>query len=323
MFKRIMSVFLSTVVIVGAFCACVDNNTGVTDRNENEIFYSFKDSVGNTVTLNKKPQKVAVLFSSLADLWICAGGDVMVTVGESIERGFCDEKVILVDDSAGKTINSELLLASGADFIIGSSDIDAQKDACLLARQAGIPSACIQVESFEDYLHWLRIFTDITQDGEKYIINGTEKKERIDKLLSLVKEQEQKEILFVRAGSKYSSTKAKNSEDNFAAAMLSEMGCINIADDVPVLLDGLSVEYIIDKNPQHIFLVTMGKEDSAKEYINNLFLQVEWQQLDAIKNSDYTFLPKDLFHFKPNSRWDEAYEYMIKILYPEIDTDAI
>ena len=29
-------------------------------------------------------------------------------------------------------------------------------------------------------------------------------------------------------------------------------------------------------------------------------------------------LPKDLFHYKPNNRWGESYQYLGEILYPEL-----
>ena len=44
-----------------------------------------------------------MLFSSFADVWETAGGRVDITVGESVERGFAPEDVLLVDDGAGKT----------------------------------------------------------------------------------------------------------------------------------------------------------------------------------------------------------------------------
>ena len=319
MFKKVLSLFLSAVILAGAFCAC-----SPTQKNESgKAYYTFNDSEGNTVTLDSKPQNVAVLLSSLADLWQIAGGEVSITVGESVQRGICSDSITLVDDSAGKTINSESLIAAQPDFVIGSADIDAQKEACELARQAGITSAVIKVESFEDYLGILKIFTDITGDSDSYKTNGTDRQERINKLVTAIKDRQSPNILFIRAGSKYSSTKAKNTKDNFACQMLNELGCINIADSVPVLLDGLSVEYILQENPKYIFITTMGKESAAKEYIEELFKTPEWQKLDAVRNEKYTFLPKDLFHFKPNDDWDKAYEYLINILYPEIDTNGI
>ena len=38
--------------------------------------------------------------------------------------------------------------------------------------------------------------------------------------------------------------------------------------------------------------------------------------LTAIREKRYTILPKELFHFKPNARWDEAYRYLYDLLYP-------
>ena len=42
-------------------------------------YYTFTDDTGYAVVLEQKPQKVAVLFSSYAEIWQLAGGDVAVT----------------------------------------------------------------------------------------------------------------------------------------------------------------------------------------------------------------------------------------------------
>ena len=97
--------------------------------------------------------------------------------------------------------------------------------------------------------------------------------------------------------------------------MLSELGAYNIADDAPVLLDGLSIEHILEQNPDYIFIATMGDESAARAYMDSVLAQRAWQQLDAVKEGRYTYLPKDLFQFKPNSRWDEAYQYLKDVLY--------
>lgn len=39
---------------------------------------------------------------------------------------------------------------------------------------------------------------------------------------------------------------------------------------------------------------------------------LQWQQ------GHCSYLPKELFQFKPNARWDEAYRYLAQLLYPEI-----
>lgn len=286
--------------------------------------YTFTDSTGSAVTLGSRPETVAVLFSSYAQIWTLAGGTVAVTVGESVERGFAAGETTLVDGGAGKTIDLELLLAAQPDLVIGSADIAAQVEACQAMAQAGIPAALFRVDTFDEYLSMLKICTDITADAEAYETHGTAVAEAIDTILQAVRAQdaEPKNILFIRAGSQYSATKAKRAPDHFVCIMLDELGAYNIADDAEVLLDSLSLEEILLQDPDYIFLTTMGSEDAAVSYIQDLFSQEGWRDLSAVKNGNYTFLRKDLFHFKPNARWAEAYGVLAEILYPELELHA-
>ena len=284
-------------------------------------YYTFTDSTGATVTLPEKPRRVAVLFSSYAEIWTLAGGTVSVTVGESIERGFVPEGTPLVDAGAGKTVDLELLLAYEPDFVIGSADIGTHKDACRAMQQAGIPAALFRVDTFAEYLNMLRICTDITENAQAYQLYGTTVAAKIDRIKEAVANAtaDRKQILFIRAGSRYSATKAKRAPDNFVCIMLKELGAYNIADNAPVLLDGLSLEEILSEDPDYIFLTTMGQEEAAVSYMESLFLQDGWRQLSAVQHNNYTFLQKDLFHFKPNARWAEAYQVLAELLYPEIN----
>lgn len=300
-----LSIFLSS---------CSDKD--IYDNKSESIYYSFTDYSGNTVTLDKAPEKTAVLFSSFAEVWELAGGNVSITVGESIERGFAGSDAIIVDAGAGKTINAELLVASEPDFVICSADIEAQVKAAELLKDAGIPTAVFKVESFNDYLSMLKICTDITGCSELFEKNGTDVERNIKSILESVKNNKfEKNILFIRAGSSDSSTKAKKADDHFAAAMLEELGAYNIADNAPILLDGLSIEEILCEDPDFIFISTMGNEQAAIEHMDSILQTPAWKSLSAIKNGKYAYLPKELFQFKPNARWDEAYEYLIGLLY--------
>jgi len=278
-------------------------------------YITFADDAGVTVSLPQKPQRVAVLFSSFADIWKSAGGTVAITVGESVERGFAASDAILVDGGAGKTINTELLIAEAPDLVICSADIEAQAETARLLVDNGIPAACFRVESFEDYLRVLKICTDVTQRPDLYEKNGVRVKERIDSLLDAVKEKKETErFLFVRASA--TSVKAKSSQDHFASAMLSELGAVNLADKLPILIDGLSGEIILQENPTHVFVSVMGNEESAKARLDS---DTVLSSLDAVKEGRCHILPKDLFQYKPNSRWDEAYLYLIKLLYEDFE----
>lgn len=279
-------------------------------------YYTFTDDSGRSVSLSAAPKKVAVLFSSFAEVWTLAGGRVDITVGESVERGFAAKDAVLVDEGAGKTINTEALVAQQPDFVICSMDIAAQRKAADFLSSHGIATALFRVESFVDYLRMLKVCTDITGDTEAYRQNGDMVKQRVDALLSGCDgAPKYKKILFIRSGSSASSAKAKGKADHFAAAMLQEIGTENIADAAPVLLDGLSEEEILRADPDVIFITTMGKEDAAKSYMQSVLSSSVWQSLSAVKEGRVYFLPRELFQYKPNNRWDKAYEVLIQNVY--------
>ena len=308
--KKLLCLILTLLLLTG----CAPKEQIV----EGDPALSFTDSTGYFVTAPNEPKTVAVLLSSYAEVWTLAGGTVSVTVGETVDRGIVSQGVTLVDGGAGKTIDQELLLAAKPDFVIGSADIPAQVEACKAAREAGISAALFRMDDFQDYLRMLDIFTMITGDDSAYDTHGHQVQQRIEEVKSQTASQttDPKKILFIRAGSQYASTKAKRAPDNFVCTMLEELGAQNIADAAPILLDGLSLEEIITQDPDHIFLTTMGDEAAAKSYIQDLFAQEGWRDLTAVREGDYTFLSKDLFHYKPNARWAEAYETLASILYP-------
>ena len=279
---------------------------------------TFTDDTGVEVTVPEKPDTVAVLTSSLADLWLTAGGTVEITVGETVERGFASESVILVDDGAGKTVDLERLIAAKPDLVLYAADLAGQAECAEALCGAGIPAAGFSVESFDDYLKLLKIATDILGNPEAYEAYGIEVEKRVNDLIDRAKSQEnQPEILFVRAGSTAKVTKAKTAENHFACAMLKHLGTVNIAEKAPILLDGLSTEEILLSDPDFIFYTTMGDEAAGTAYMESLVSDPVWRNLTAVKEGRVYLLPKDLFQYKPNSRWDEAYGYLLEILYGE------
>lgn len=308
--KRATSALLALALAMVFPTGCSDsNNSG------GNAFFTFEDDVQSTVILRESPQRVAVLFSSLAQMWQLAGGEVSVTVGESVERGFADDGTPLVDSGAGKAINNELLVASAPDLVIGSADIAAHVQTAELMREVGIPVALFRIDDFDDYSHAMEILCGITQRQDLYTANVSAPATQIESIKGSVPSGEQKRILFIRCGSSYNATKAKTAKDNFVCAMLDRLGTYNIANNAPILLDGLSIEEILVQDPEYIFFSTMGNEEKAKEYMNGLLQTEVWQSLNAVKNGCYTYLPKELFQYKPNHRWAEAYQYLFDQLY--------
>ncbi len=308
MMRRFLSVLLLLCALLPLAACTPASETG-------DAYLTFTDSTGAEISLSKTPVRVAVLFSSFAELWQLAGGEVAVTVGESIERGFCPEGTPLVDAGAGKTVDAEALIAQKPELVIGSADIAAHVRLASSLKESGIPVALFRVEDFEDYLAVLSTMTDITKNADAYQKNGEEVRLRVEALLQAPRPETAPRILLIRSGSSSSSTKAKTSTDHFAAGMLSKLGCINIADGMPELADTLSTEAILREAPEHIFISLMGDEAAARAHMEALLASEPWCRLEAVKEGNVHFLPRDYFQFKPNARWDAAYALLTEILY--------
>lgn len=311
--------FLLTIILVLALClsfsACDTKNTG---NNSNSVI--FTDALGRNVSVEKNPKRVASLLGSFADVWQLAGGTLCATADDAWED-FGLELNDAVNIGGAHSPNLELLISSEPDFVLASSSTASNIDMRDSLESMGITVAYFDVDNFDDYLNMLNICTDITGRKDLYEQNGLALRSQIDAVkaayLSCDVPEKQRTVLLLRASS--SSVKAKNSNGTILGEMLSDIGCINIADSDTSLLENLSVEAIIKKEPYHIFVVTMGSNtDAAKASIENMIKEnPAWGTLDAIQNNRLHIMDKNLFNLKPNARWAEAYLKLYETLTEE------
>lgn len=285
----------------------------VPDQQET-MAYEFEDALGRKVII-EHPKRVAALIGSFADVWMLAGGDVVAAANdswESLELPLGEEVVNL-----GSILEPDVeqLIAAKPDFVLASANTDADVELEEILTQAGITVAYFALSNFDEYLHMLKVCTDITGRADLYEQNGL----AVQKQIEAVKERidgRNPTILFLRASSK--DVKAKGSKDNVGGEMLADLGCINIADSDSGLLDDLSMEAIIAADPEYIFVTTQGNNtDAAMKRVEELLTDnPAWASLSAVQNGNFHVLDKKLYHLKPNARWGEAYEKLADILYP-------
>ena len=123
------------------------------------------------------------------------------------------------------------------------------------------------------------------------------------------------EVLYMRASK--SSLKVKNSEGSVLGEMLKELGAVNIADSETGLLENLSMEAVLQADPEYIFLVFQGTDPSgAEKYAKDAMLSnPAWQSLSAVQNGKVFTVDQKLYNFKPNARWGEACRLLYDMLY--------
>lgn len=312
--KKLIAVVITLLVLT--FCGCsAQKNNNV--NSENDGFITFTDALGREITIEKKPQRVAALIGSFADVWLLSGGTVSATAEDAWDD-FGLELGDAVNLGGAHSPSLEALLSVDPDFVIASASTSSNVEMKEILENAGITVAYFDVDCFEDYLSMLDICTDITDRKDLYNQNGTNIGDQIESIKDECEKSEltekERTVLLLRASS--GSVKAKSSEGTILGEMLSDLGCINIADSDKTLLETLSVESVIRQEPYRIFVVTMG--DDTQKAMDNLTRMMEenpaWGSLEAVKENRLYVMDRKLFNIKPNAKWAESYEKLSEIL---------
>ena len=304
--KYIALIFSILLVLTLISCSPTGNNPSDA--------YIFTDALGNEVYLRSE-DKIAACHASFADAWLLAGGKLVGATSDAVDEHSLDIGNAAIIGTA-KSVNTETLVASGATVAFLSADLTAHLTLKTTLEGLGIRPIYFQVDTFSDYARLMSHFCAITERDDLYEEHVTLVEAHIAEILATIPQEEERTVLLMRA---YSSGIKAKSDDNLAGLILKEYGMNNIADAHPSLLEDMSLEHIVTEDPDAIFVLTMGNEESALAYLSeHIEKNPAFAGLSAVKNGAYHILPKELFHYKPNERWDESYEYLAKLLYTDL-----
>ena len=278
---------------------------------------TFTDDLGRTLTVDR-PRRVAALLGSYAEIWMLAGGEVIATADDAWEDFGLELSENAVNLGLTKELSLELLLSAEPDFILASTNTRQHIEWLETLEATGIPTAYFDVSDFDDYLRVLEICTQITGRSDLYEKNGLAVQAEIDIVLESSRQRLEQcgapTVLCMRSSA--SSITVKNSRDNVLGEMLHSLGCMNIADSDASLLENLSLERILEADPDFIFFVQRGDDDAGTQaYIRQMMdSNPAWSQLSAVQNNRVYIMDKRLYNLKPNARWGEAYAGLEEIL---------
>ena len=310
--KRLIAFFLILCLIL-AGCGGQGNN----QSSDNAV--TFTDDLGRQVTVDN-PQRVAALLGSFADVWILAGGSLCAAAEDAWEDfGLVLDDAVNIGGAHSPSL--ELLLSADPDFVLASSTTASNLEFKDTLEAAGIAVAYFDVKHFDDYLRMLDICTSITGRKDLYEKNVLQIQEQIQAIKAQYAAdnipEEHRKVLLIRAAA--SVIKAKGSSGTILGEMLADMGCVNIADSNRTLLDNLSVEAIIQQQPYHIFVVTMGSDPEAAKACLEAMMQENpaWSTLNAVQAGRIHYMDKTMFNLKPNAKWAQSYQKLYETLHEE------
>lgn len=264
-------------------------------------------------------KRVAVLYHSYLELWELAGGEPVVGIVDPDGRELpsCGQGAEILGTVG--TVNTELLLSLQPDFVIVSQSMNGQEVIQFLDDHQ-IPWVDPDYNSFSGYLEQLKAFCALTGKAENYETYGTALEREVgawkERAAQQLQRREAPTVLHIFASGK--GIKVRFS-DSTAGSVLEELGADNLSDQFRVGEEDsqlLSIEKLIELNPDFIFVQFMGSSDAARELLNEtLFENPALESLTALTKGQILMLPRELFHYKPNQRFAESYQWMYDTLY--------
>ena len=291
---------------------------------------TFTDDSGRgEITVEKNPKNAAILYGSLTCLWYEAGGVAQLAIGGSSNTTLYNEQIgrdiaedegvtVVADSNAGSKWDVEAIIAHNPDLIVCSMGMTGYETIGATAEAAGIPVIAIQYDHVQDYLKWFKVFCNLTGHPELWeeVANATA--EKIIEVVSQVPtdaEAPKVAVLGVVSG----SIRAYGTEAAMGT-ILDELGGTNVFDDgtSPFESVDIDLEQLYAAAPDIIIINQRSTAGETKEQLNELVGgNPVWDSLAAVQNDLVYFVPKGLFHNKPNHRYQEAYLVMAQILYSD------
>ncbi|MCK9217880.1 MAG: ABC transporter substrate-binding protein [Firmicutes bacterium] len=279
---------------------------------------SFTDGRGEKVILKKNPERVVCLFNSYLEIWDSAGGKVIGTIEDSAEKSIEGAKDAEIVGTLGAP-SLEKIISLEPDIVILNANSKINMELVPALEQNGIDVVALNYFVKEDYFEIIRLFTALTDRDDLFEEYGLKVKSDVKSIIEKAPKDKNITALLMVASAKNITVRDSSS---YVGQMLKDLNLENISDG-PVLsteVKAFSLETILKEDPDYIFVQLTGTDQNKvfEKLKEDAESNPAWASLKAVKEGRYIFLPKDLYMYKANHRYAEAYEGLGKIIYPDI-----
>ncbi len=271
------------------------------------------DHANREVNLAEPPKRIVSLVQGDMEIVHRLGAEV---VGRpTMNREVISEALREVTEvGTAHEVDFEKIVSLKPDLVIGSASLN-MKDATT-AEALGLKLFLTNSNSYDRILEVIEMYGEI-------LARQTEAMALIDEI------EKAKEN--VRASSTVEQVKALviyGTPESFMAALPSSLsgnlleiaGGENIASQLPGIdrypdYAQLSMERVIEGNPDVIYFITHGDPEVVKDrFKQELKSNPSWEKMKAFKHDQFVFLPYELFGTNPGPRVVESLEYLKKSL---------
>ena len=240
------------------------------------------DDLGQRVELKRDIQKIVSLVPTNSEL-VCLLDCTRLKAGTRYDR-FPEELVRRVKEKKIQIIgggfdpNLEKIVEIGPDVILTNGP--SQQRVVLPLKRMGYPVLSLYPQDIEGLQRDFLLLGEILerQAGAKKIVNEVEK--GLKEIQKRTPKKRKKVYLQTWPDPMITVGRA-----SFSQSLLSLAGGVNIFEDMPFDSGKVSVESIIQRNPEVLIFV-----DKQQEFVKKILRLPEWEQIDAVKNHRICFI---------------------------------
>ena len=306
--RKLLLGSIALVMIVLALAGC-GKTTSSSSATTKELTYN-----GQTYTVPKDPQKIAVLSNSILSMLYAVDGKAISRVSTTDPLPPEIEALPVLGQTAN--INMEQLLGLNPDLVLGLENQHKKYESQL--QSSKIPTVLINYDGIKDNVPLINFLGALTNHEDKATTLANTYESNVNKVKDSVKAQQPARVAVLRATGKGVTAET---DAAITASMVKDLGMTNVVTShldktttdktVPYSLETLAAD-----DPDIIFVVTMGKEEEITKAMKKAMTDnPAWANLKAVQNNRVVYLPSKLFLLNPGLQTPEAMARLVKEAY--------
>ena len=306
--RKLLLGSIALVMIVLALAGC-GKTTSSSSATTKELTYN-----GQTYTVPKDPQKIAVLSNSILSMLYAVDGKAISRVSTTDALPPEIEALPVLGQTAN--INMEQLLGLNPDLVLGLENQHKKYESQL--QSSKIPTVLINYDGIKDNVPLIKFLGALTNHEDKATTLANTYESNVNKVKDSVKAQQPARVAVLRATGKGVTAET---DAAITASMVKDLGMTNVVSThldktttdktVPYSLETLAAD-----DPDIIFVVTMGKEEEITKAMKKAMTDnPAWANLKAVQNNRVVYLPSKLFLLNPGLQTPEAMARLVKEAY--------
>lgn len=315
--KRQIGFFLAVMMAVSVLLAGCGSDKAADQPAGQQSFAVVTDDLGRSVEFSQKPARIVVTSASfLEPLEAVGGADLVVGRPDSKTKMPAFAKDLT---SVGKVyqVDTEKIMACQPDLVIINKGMNEKLVDTLEAN--GIKTLVLDMKSYEDVKREVETLAKVTGNFDK----GRQLVSSMDEKIAAVKAKipaDKRRTAIIHSTSQGLTVQLDGS---IAGSIVKMLDWENVASGMEPLAKNpdaapYSLETLVEKNPEVLFITSMGKMEDIKVGMDKTLQSPAWQSVTAVKEGKVYYLPQDLFLLSPGIHYPEAVEQMAKCLYPEV-----